>query len=183
MQAQFAREPDAAGNGLMPIEITVEDPRWDDTRLSQHAQTSVKAALDRLKIDPEACEISILACDDTRISALNADFRGKARPTNVLSWPAEDLSPDIAGDAPNAPSADFAGEISLGDVALSYDTIAREAAENGVSFDNHVLHLIIHGLLHLLGYDHERDADATVMEGLETEILGTLGVKDPYNQD
>lgn len=117
----------------------------------------------------------------TRVSPdLNKDFRGKAAPTNVLSWPEENLSPDVDGAEPAAPQPDPSGSISLGDIALAYDTCAREAAEQSKPFVDHVTHLVVHGVLHLLGYDHIRDRDATRMEALEVEILGKLGVPDPY---
>ncbi len=125
-------------------------------------------------------ELSVLACDDARISILNADFRDKPTPTNVLSWPEEDLSPVLDGAAPELPRPNPAGAISLGDIAIAYDTCAREAAEQGKPFVAHVTHLLVHGTLHLLGYDHIRDRDATRMEALEVEILGKLGVPDPY---
>jgi probable rRNA maturation factor len=79
-----------------------------------------------------------------------------------------------------APEADFTGEIPLGDIAIAYETCAREAQEAGKPLADHLRHLIVHGLLHLLGYDHIRDPDATLMEGLEVEILGKMGIDDPY---
>ena len=124
--------------------------------------------------------MSLLACDDARIANLNADFRDKPAPTNVLSWPEEDLSPDTAGGVPSAPTPDPTGTFGLGDIAIAYDTCAREAAEQGKPLAAHVTHLLVHGTLHLLGYDHVRDPDATRMEALEVEILGKLGLPDPY---
>ena len=137
--------------------------------------------MDHCDLDADQCEVSLLGCDDARIAQLNTEFREKASPTNVLSWPAEDLAADSAGQTPILPEPDFSGEIALGDIAISYDTCAREAAEAGKNMDDHVTHLIVHGLLHLLGYDHIRDLDATLMEGVEVEILGKLGIDDPYN--
>ena len=124
--------------------------------------------------------MSVLGCDDTRIATLNATFRDKPTPTNVLSWPDADLAPDTPGDPPHSPSADPDGTVSLGDIAIAYDTCAREAADQGKPFSAHVTHLIVHGTLHLLGYDHIRDLDATRMETVEVEILGKLGLPDPY---
>ncbi len=134
--------------------------------------------LDHLSIT--SAELSLLACDDARIAALNADFRDKPIATNVLSWPEEDLSPDLAGDAPRAPTSDPGGAFGLGDIAIAYDTCAREAAEQGKPMVDHVTHLIVHGTLHLLGYDHIRDQDAAVMEAIEVKLLGIMGVPDPY---
>ncbi|NDW47161.1 rRNA maturation RNase YbeY [Ruegeria sp. PrR005] len=165
----------------MTLDITLEDPRW--VILPPLAQRAADAALRHFGLDPEECEISLLGCDDARISELNADFRGKPVPTNVLSWPSEDLAADAPGGTPLAPEPDFTGMIPLGDIAIAYDTCQREAEAAGKPMTDHVTHLIVHGVLHLLGYDHIRDEDATLMEGLEAEILGNLGLDNPYYTD
>ena len=136
--------------------------------------------LAHMGLDAEMCEVSVLGCDDARIAALNAEFREKPTPTNVLSWPAEELAAEEAGAPPAQPEPDFTGEIPLGDIAISYDTCAREAEAADKPMADHVAHLMVHGVLHLLGYDHIRDPDATLMERLEVEILGKLGIEDPY---
>ncbi|WP_299743442.1 rRNA maturation RNase YbeY [uncultured Tateyamaria sp.] len=156
----------------------MEDSRWQDVGLEALADTAIAETLSALGLGQ--VELSVLACDDARISDLNRDFRDKAVPTNVLSWPEEDLSPDMDGAAPAVPQPDPSGSISLGDIAIAYDTCAREAAEQSKPLAAHVTHLLVHGVLHLLGYDHIRDHDATRMEALEAEILGKLGVPDPY---
>jgi len=166
----------------MELDILVEDPRWDDAALEVLARNAFSAVFARLDLPPGDAEISLLGCGDARISALNAEFRGKPAPTNVLSWPAEDLSAATPGAEPRAPRPDPDGAITLGDIAISFDTCEAEAAAQGKSFDDHVTHLLVHGLLHLLGYDHLRDPDATLMEHLETEILGRLGIDDPYRE-
>lgn len=163
----------------MNLEVTIEDARWQ--RLEPLATRAIQAVLDYSGLDDDLCEISLLGCDDARIAELNAEFRDKIAPTNVLSWPAEDLAAEVAGQPPAKPAPDFTGEMPLGDIAISFDTCAREASEAGKSIDDHVTHLIIHGTLHLLGYDHIRDPDATLMEGVEVEILGKLGIDDPYS--
>ncbi|MFY2822778.1 rRNA maturation RNase YbeY [Ruegeria sp. MALMAid1280] len=163
----------------MNLELTIEDARWQG--LEPLAARAIQAVLDHCDLDAGLCEISVLACDDPRIAELNAEFREKPTPTNVLSWPAEELAPGQPGQPPLPPEPDFTGEIALGDIALSYDTCAREAAEAGKPMDDHVTHLIIHGTLHLLGYDHIHDADADLMEAVEVDILGKLGLDDPYN--
>ncbi|WP_282152628.1 rRNA maturation RNase YbeY [Ruegeria atlantica] len=163
----------------MNLEVTIEDARWQ--QLEPLAARAIKAVLDFCDLDAELCEVSLLACDDARIADLNAEFREKPTPTNVLSWPAEDLAADEAGRRPARPTPDFTGEIALGDIAISFDTCAREAADASKTMDDHVTHLIIHGVLHLLGYDHIRDPDATLMEGVEVEILGKMGIDDPYS--
>lgn len=164
----------------MSVEVISEDDRWETIALATLAERAAGAVLTRLGLDPETCEIAVLACDDARIADLNAEFRGKTTPTNVLSWPAEDLSPRTAGEVPLPPEPDPAGEIVLGDIAIAWETCAREADAAGRAVEDHVTHLIVHGLLHLLGYDHIRDADADRMEALEIEILGGLGIENPY---
>ncbi|GAA0302545.1 rRNA maturation RNase YbeY [Rhodovulum strictum] len=165
----------------MSVEIVFEDDRWDAAGLAPLAEAACAAALAHLGLDPETCEISLLACDDARIAGLNAEFRGKPAPTNVLSWPAEDLAAEEDGDAPHPPEQPPEGmPTELGDIAIAYETCAREACEQGISFNHHVTHLVVHGCLHLLGYDHIRPQDAALMEGLEVEILAKLGVADPY---
>ncbi|MEL7214644.1 MAG: rRNA maturation RNase YbeY [Pseudomonadota bacterium] len=164
------------------IALVVEDARWEELRLAPLGQSVLDAVVARLKV-PDGFEVSLLACDDAQITELNRAFRGKARPTNVLSWPAFDLAPLTPGDAPGAPPAPDDFEDSLGDIALAYETCTREAAEQAKSFEAHITHLILHGALHLLGYDHETEADAALMEDLEREILAQLGVADPYSEE
>ena len=159
---------------MVEIDILIEDDRWAALGLDALAEEAVTAALAGAGIKPGS-DVSILACDDARIAALNEQFRGKPTPTNVLSWPAEDLSPAIDGARPLPPQVP-----ELGDIAISYDTCAREAAETGKKLPDHVTHLIIHGVLHLLGYDHETDKEATLMEELEIKTLETLGIHNPY---
>ncbi|MEM8656210.1 MAG: rRNA maturation RNase YbeY [Pseudomonadota bacterium] len=160
------------------IDILIEDPRWRQAEFETLAKTAITATLDDHGIS--AATVSVLACDDTRIATLNSDFRDKPTPTNVLSWPEEALGADEAGAAPRKPQPDPDDTLSLGDIAIAYDTCAREASEQGKPFSAHVTHLLVHGTLHLLGYDHIRDPDATRMETLEVEILGKLGLPDPY---
>jgi len=162
----------------MPVEVIVEDARWHEAGLEALAERAAAATLVHLGLDPELWEISLLACDDSRIVTLNTDFRGKPAATNVLSWPAEDLAPETAGAPPHPPEPGV--EPALGDIAIAWETCAREAAEAGRPLADHATHLIVHAVLHLLGYDHIRDPDATVMETTEIAILGKLGVPDPY---
>lgn len=164
----------------MGIDLMIEDDRWSALDLAALADRAAQATLAHRGLDAEDCDISLLACDDARIAVLNAEFRGKPSATNVLSWPSEDLGPDSPGGDPLVPEPDMMGELSLGDIAIAWETCAREAGELNKTTENHVTHLIVHGILHLLGYDHIRDADATLMERFEVEILGNLGVDDPY---
>ena len=159
------------------LDILIEDDRW--ANLPTLAARACDAALDGVGLDASAFSISLLACDDTRIAALNADFRQKGTATNVLSWPSDERGALADGEMPAPPQLPMDAE--LGDIAISYDTCAREAAETGTPFDHHVTHLLVHGTLHLLGFDHIRDRDAALMEGLEIEILGKLDISDPYS--
>lgn len=160
----------------MSVDCLVEDRRWGD--IDTLAEAATDAVFERLGIEPSVFEVSLLACSDARISVLNEDFRGKPQPTNVLSWPSDERGAAVDGEMPLPPRVGRDSE--LGDIAIAYDTCAREAAEAGKTMRDHTLHLLVHGTLHLLGFDHERDRDATLMEGLETEILGKMGLGDPY---
>lgn len=160
----------------MTVDCIIEDDRWTD--INALAQIATDAVFERLGLEPSIFEVSVLACDDARITALNADFRDKPAATNVLSWPSDERAAAIDGEMPEPPQP--GPDQELGDIAIAYDTCAREANEAGKTIRDHTLHLLVHGTLHLLGFDHERDRDATLMEGLETEILGKLGIRDPY---
>lgn len=153
------------------VDAVIEDDRWEDAGISDLAERAAVAALIGVGRDPTRHEISLLACDDARIAVLNADFRDRAAATNVLSWPAFD------GDVPEA---DGDEPLFLGDMAISYDTCHAEATAGGIPFADHVCHLVVHGTLHLLGYDHVEDDEAEVMEDLEVKILVTLGIPNPY---
>ncbi|MGR3496950.1 rRNA maturation RNase YbeY [Citreimonas sp.] len=167
----------------MLTETIIEDERWQQADLPSLAERAAQAALAHLGVDSRLFEIAVLGCDDARIAALNADFRGKPRPTNVLSWPETDLSPDSPGAPAHAPEPGTPDDPEhLGDVALAFETCAAEAETGGTPLGAHVTHLVVHGVLHLLGYDHEDDSDAETMERLEVEILGKLGLPDPYRE-
>ncbi len=162
------------------IDISIDCKDWERIGLPGLAERACHATLRRVGL-VEPVELSILATDDSRIADLNADFRDRDAATNVLSWPAQELSAEVPGSAPSAPEPDFTGApLFLGDIALAWQTCASEAAESGRPVAAHVTHLVVHGLLHLLGYDHIRDEDADLMEGLEIEILGELGLPNPY---
>lgn len=160
----------------MSVDVVIEDPRWNEAGLDALAERAVAAVLNHLGLRPGDWEVVVMGCDDARIAALNADFRGKAQPTNVLSWPSEDRAVAEAGMPPALPE----GDPGLGDIAIAYETCLREAADGGKSLSDHASHLVVHGTLHLLGYDHVREADGDLMEALETAILAKLEVPDPY---
>jgi probable rRNA maturation factor len=163
------------------VDCVVEDERWTVFGLDPVALRAVQATLAELGLPEQGFTLAVMACDDARIATLNADFRGKPTPTNVLSWPAEELAAEDDGDLPDRPEPGDADDPeSLGDIAIAYDTCAREAAEADKTLHEHVTHLIVHGVLHCLGYDHIRDGDAALMEGTEVRILASLGISDPY---
>jgi probable rRNA maturation factor len=152
------------------IDVIVEAPQWDTT---SGAEATVRRALSEAAIaigaDFKDRVLAVLLTDDAAIRRLNAQWRGIDKPTNVLSFP----------PAPNAGER-MAAVKSLGDIAIAYETTAREAETEEKPFDHHLAHLAVHGLLHLLGYDHDSEAAATTMEQLERVILARLGVPDPY---
>ena len=119
-------------------------------------------------------EVAVRLTDDAEVHRLNRDFRGKDKPTNVLSFP--QVQQDLLEGLANSDD----GEILLGDIVLARETCAREAAEKGVSLEDHATHLMVHGTLHLVGYDHMDDASAAAMEALEVKALASLGIANPY---
>lgn len=163
------------------VDTLIEEPAWEGADLSALAERAARAVLEDQEMAAADWEISLLGCDDARIAELNGEFRAKPQPTNVLSWPAQELASEEEGGEPwfPEPLAAGAGE-GLGDIALAYETCAREAEAAGKPLAEHVTHLIVHGVLHLLGYDHIRDGDATLMEETEARILARLGIANPY---
>lgn len=119
-------------------------------------------------------EVAVRLTDDAEVHALNRDFRGKDKPTNVLSFP--QVQADLLATLSNSDD----GEILLGDIVLARETCAREAEEKGIALADHATHLIVHGALHLVGYDHMDDASAAAMEALEVKALASLGLANPY---
>jgi len=163
------------------VETMIEDARWEAFGLAAVADRAGRAVLAGLDLPGAGFAISLMGCDDARIAVLNADFRGKPQPTNVLSWPSEERGAEFAGEAPEPPEPGEADDPDpLGDIAIAWETCAREAGEQDKPMVDHVTHLVVHGMLHLLGYDHVEEEDAALMEGLEVRILASLGVSDPY---
>lgn len=145
------------------IDVEVEDPAWSEA-LPDAERLARGAALMALDKEGAAHEdVTILLTDDESVRELNAQFRGQDKPTNVLSFPAPDNPERFAGD-----------------IALAYGVCAREAVDQGKTLAQHLQHLTVHGVLHLLGYDHIGNDEAEVMEGLERAVLADLGVPDPY---
>lgn len=168
----------------MQVEIDIADARWAEMGLEALVAGAGAATLTYLGYAPTGFEISVLACDDARIRELNAQFRSKDSATNVLSWPSWDLSAETPGDFPEPPEEGTADDPeALGDMALAYETCHQEALAQNKSARDHVTHLIVHSVLHLLGYDHETDEDAALMEKTEICVLAQLGLADPYASD
>jgi len=168
-------------NGMPNIvDIIIEDDRWDDLDMEELSAQAVRVALQTAGAETDGYEVCVMGCNDARIAELNSEFREKPAATNVLSWPAFELAPATEGGQPIAPPKSTGPEESLGDIAISFETCQREAGEKGIAMSAHVTHLIVHGCLHLLGYDHETDKDATVMENLEIKALASMGLDNPY---
>lgn len=165
----------------MSPDLVIETGGWDAPALKALVGRACGALSGRF--DLAGWEVTVLATDDARIAALNGDFRGKARPTNVLSWPSAERAAERPGAHPAAPMPDAFGERHLGDIALAHETCAAEARAAGLALEDHLTHLTLHGLLHLLGFDHETEPDAALMEGIEVDLLDKLGIADPYNDE
>jgi probable rRNA maturation factor len=167
----------------MMLELALEaDEEWDSSRsweeLAREAAEAAiaESAFPQLATSDRLVELSIRLAGDEEVRALNSKWRGKDRPTNVLSFPLAN-----AGDL--KPTNISAGELLLGDIILAYGVCEAEAAEKGVSVQEHATHLLVHGTLHLLGYDHHDDESAAQMESREVRALARLGISDPYKVD
>lgn len=160
-------------------DILVEDARWHES-LPDHASL-IAMSLDHIirHIDlfsgAQEIEISITLTNDSHIQALNRDYRNKDKPTNVLSFPQIDWAHDKSGAKEPL--------VMLGDVIIALETIEREAEEQKKRLPDHFIHMLIHSILHLCGYDHENEADAETMETLEITILNEMGIKNPYQTE
>ena len=165
---------------MIQIELAREDPWPEATDWTALATRATRAAVERtpqaeLATTPAAVEISVRLATDDEVRRLNAQYRGKDRPTNVLSFPM--VQPDLL-ETVGQNSDD--GELLLGDIVLAHDVCAAEAAERGIAVEAHATHLLVHGTLHLLGYDHMTDDEAESMEAIERDALASLGLADPY---
>ena len=165
------RAPQSRSRRATEIAVLVDCADWESVlpACATLARRAAAAALAAAGPTPADAELCIVLADDATLRRLNRDFRGRDRPTNVLAFPAEDAR-DAAPEAP----------VLLGDVVISLETLQREAAAQGKTPAQHLCHLTVHGVLHLLGYDHRDAAEATRMEALETRVLDGLGVPDPY---
>ena len=161
-----------APSALPITEILVVADCWQaEPEAEATIDRAIAAAAEFVAADVGDSELAIMLTDDAGIQTLNRNWRGIDKPTNVLSFPA--LPPTVHNGPDDAPAM-------LGDIAIAYETTRREADDEQKPFDHHLSHLAVHGFLHLVGYDHESDADAEIMENLEAEILAQLGIPDPY---
>ncbi len=158
---------DPASSCDIVVDFAVESPLWETFGEAEDlARQAAGAVLSHVGTDIRpGAELSLLFCDDATIKALNRRWRGQDKPTNVLSFPSGATTQETQ---------------SLGDIAIAFETMAREATQEDKPLAAHFLHLTVHGLLHLLGYDHETDDEAEAMEEIERRILADLGVDDPY---
>ena len=157
-----------ARSAEIEVAVRVEAGDWGDKRkLGRLARKAVAATVASGLQAVPGSELSLLFTNDASIRMLNAAWRKIDKPTNVLSFPGTPPKGAVYGPL-------------LGDIVLAQETVAREAAEQHLTFDHHLTHLIVHGLLHLFGHDHIDEGEAEVMESLETAILGGLGIEDPY---
>ncbi|WP_074381014.1 rRNA maturation RNase YbeY [Bartonella doshiae] len=156
---------------MITIDITLESTGWNDRQmLYTLTEKALTTTMHHVSLGNVVSEVSLLFTDDQHMAQINAQWRNKNKPTNVLSFPA---FPIKAGDPP--------GPI-LGDIIIARETVALEAKQEGKLFQDHLTHMIVHGALHLLGYNHETDDEAYQMEELEREILQKLSIKDPYTE-
>ena len=164
----------------MMLDIAIEaDTEWDSSSrwaplVRAAAEAAVaESAFPQLADSPRHVELSVRLTDDAEVKALNAQWRGKDKPTNVLSFPQLELEQldDVSEVGP---------ELMLGDLVLARGVCQREAEDKGISLEDHAAHLVVHGTLHLLGYDHQDDETAQAMESREVRALARLGIRDPY---
>ena len=154
----------------MEVDVLIEAEAWRGVGLDLLAKQAFSAVAAQFDWPRDHYEVAVLGCDDARIAALNAAFREKPEPTNVLSWPSVECDTPVA-------APDWS---ELGDLAIAFETCQREADHQSKTLEDHVSHLLVHGMLHLLGYDHIDAAEAAEMEAIEIEILAKMGVANPY---
>ncbi len=164
---------------MLDVELSREDP-WPDGDWDALASRAARAAVaatphGELATGPALVEISVRLTSDEEVRGLNRQYRGKDKPTNVLSFPM--IQPDLI-ETVSQNSDD--GEVLLGDLVLAHGICVAEAADKGISVADHLTHLVVHGVLHLLGYDHQGEGEAEHMEAIERDVLAGLGIADPY---
>lgn len=173
----------AAPASDLEVEVLVEATAWTDAlaQAAARVETAARAAWDAGAPDafdpapPERAALTVVLADDATVQRLNRDYRGKDKPTNVLSF--------ATLDDETAPPPPPGEPLFLGDVLMAWETVSAEARAQGAPLDHHLFHLTVHGVLHLLGYDHEAESEAVEMERLETSVLAAHGIPDPYAED
>ena len=167
----------------MILDVALEaDPEWDSNiGWAELAESAAEAAIAEsrfpsLAVGPRSVELSVRLADDEEVRELNAQWRGKDKATNVLSFPLADEA-ELAATSAEGP------ELMLGDIVLARGVCAAEAQEKAIPIDQHAAHLMVHGTLHLLGYQHDDDEAANDMEARETRALARMGIADPYRED
>ena len=162
---------------VLDIDIATEYPGWEHCGFAVHGviEQAIHAAVENSahadSLQNQEAEVSVVLCNDEFIRQLNRDYRGKDKATNVLSFPQTDFCDKSALISP----------VPFGDIILAYETIAREAEEQNKLLENHFAHLVVHGTLHLLGYDHEQPEEAETMESIEISVLEQMGIENPYS--
>lgn len=175
----------ATAKSQITVHLDSVSPKWKrafygmNSRIERAATAAFDSAKKPAAFSRRKFEVSVILTDDAEVRLLNRDFRGIDKPTNVLSFPQIDLGTFKKSSLDVFPKN---MHIPLGDVVLGFQTILRETREQKKTLENHTVHLIVHGVLHLLGYDHMRLKDAKVMEKLECDILDSLGYPDPYKE-
>jgi probable rRNA maturation factor len=174
-EAGFAREGSSGTMTSLSLPVTevlvVADCWTAEPDAEAVIARAIEAAASMVDADTGDAELAVMLTDDAGIRTLNLNWRGIDKPTNVLSFPA--LQPPTGREPDDAPRM-------LGDIAIAYETTRREADQEQKPFSHHLSHLAVHGFLHLVGYDHEKDGEAEVMESLERDVLAQLGIPDPY---
>lgn len=165
------------------FEHNLADRRWQPLLEAGRQTCLVLADNFARKMQLPAFEVSILWTDDTEMAGLNQQFRQKQGPTNILSFPALAKLPDSLSSQSVSGQSVSSGPVFLGDMALSFDVLTKEAVQNGQKPEHHLAHLFLHGLLHLTGYDHQEETEAEEMETLEIQLLSEVNIANPYEGD
>jgi probable rRNA maturation factor len=170
-------EAKQSSSGSLSVEVDAGETAWTalgDLDVEAAVREIATAIAGHVGLPAARATATLVLSSDAEVRALNGKWRDQDKPTNVLSFPSAPIpSKRVAGSHPGQPRF-------LGDVIIAEETLAREAGDQGIATADHFRHLAVHGLLHLLGYDHEIEAEANTMEMLETRILGSIGVRDPY---